>query len=75
MMGVEQASVRPPVCLYVRMCVNILKHEYLRNQWPRADCNKYNCSLIRIRNKLHEVLGQIGLELRFPWQQIAPIEL
>ena len=32
-------------------------------------------SIIGVGERLHKVLGQVGSELWFPWQQIAPIEL
>ena len=32
-------------------------------------------SIIGVGERLHKVLGQVGSELWFPWQQIAPIGL
>ena len=38
-------------------------------------CSNFMCSVIRGGEKLHKVLGQIGLKLWFPWQQKTPINL
>ena len=37
--------------------------------------SNFTWSIIRVGARLHEVLGQIGLKLGFPWQQKAPIDL
>ena len=37
--------------------------------------SNFICSIIRVREMLHKVLGQIGSKLLFPWQQKAPIDL
>ena len=33
------------------------------------------CSITGVGERLHNVLGQIGSKLWFPWQQKAPIDL
>ena len=37
--------------------------------------SNYMCSITGMGERLHQVLGQIGLKLWFPWQQKAPIDL
>ena len=56
------ASVRPSVHTFN------LEYPSLRQQRPIL-------SIIEEGKRLHKVLGQVGSELWFPWQQIAPIEL
>ena len=51
--------------LCVCPCVNIFKHEYLRNQW--ADCNQILSEASLGGERLQYVSGQIRLELWFPW--------
>ena len=37
--------------------------------------SNYMCSITGMGERLHQVLGQIGFKLWFPWQQKAPIDL
>ena len=37
--------------------------------------SNFMCSITGVGERLHKVLGQIGLKLWFPWQQKAPIEI
>ena len=37
--------------------------------------SNFMCSVTGVGRRLHEVLGQIGSKLWFPWQQKAPIDL
>ena len=37
--------------------------------------SNFMCSIIGVEERLHMVLGQIGSNLWFPWQQKAPIDL
>ena len=47
---------------------------YSLRQQGQSQSN-FICSITEEGERLHSVLGQVGLELWFPWQQIAPIEL
>ena len=67
---VYQSSRRPSVRLCVRAST-LLNINISETSGPIA--TKFY--LIGVGERLHQVFGQIGLELWFPWQPIAPIGL
>ena len=71
---VYRSSRRPSVRPCVRPSIHTFKHEYLRYQ--QVDRNQIlSEASFGSGKRLNKVLVQIGLELWFPWQQIAPIGL
>ena len=64
LVGLDLSRLRP----FTLSDMNIFE-----SSWPIV--NKFRLKHYWGRGLLHEVLGQMGLELWFPWQQIAPIGL
>ena len=78
-MGVEPASVgpcMPPSSTLSDMNISATRRPiaikfYLKHHWGVCVCGGGGGG----GGRLHKVLGQIGSDLWFPWQQIAPIGL